>query len=207
MQTQQLVYNNIINKSSALFITYGIRSITMDDICIQCGISKKTLYTFFENKDELVNKVIQEELEDFSNGLKVIRETGKNAIDEMMQLMNLVHKRTRRTQANLTNELAKYYPKTHQQVEAFRKDELLHFLTSNLERGISEGFFMDGFNHEIIAGMRLKQLESILSKTAAIGCDNDIEEISRQLNCHYISGLSTPEGFQLLKEYTHPTQA
>lgn len=207
MHLPEAVYNNIISKSSALFITYGFRSITMDDISAECGISKKTLYSFFDSKDELVNKVIQDELEAFGEELEQVRENAADAIDEMMQLLPLVLKRYKRVQPNLNNDLEKYYPKTHQQVTSFRKDELLLFLTSNMSRGISEGLYLDGFNTAIIAGMRLKQLDMLLAKNETNECDADIEEISRQLNCHYISGLSTPKGFKLLKKYTHPTQS
>jgi len=205
MHHQDSTYNNIVNRSSNLFMTYGLRSITMDDICAQCGISKKTLYTLFENKDELVQKVIQDGLESFGSELKEIRRNGKDAIDELMQLLSFAHKRSRQMQPNLNNDLEKFYPQTYQQVVAFRKDELLHFLISNLERGIEEGLYLDGFNNEIIAAMRLKQLDMLLVKTETTEYDADLDEISCQLNCHYISGISTPKGFKLLKKYTHST--
>src|ERR1017187_1601563 len=73
----------ILEKATDLFMRYGIRSITMDEIAGQLGISKKTIYQFFTDKDELVEGVVDQEIQ--RNELKCIRfrKTSENAVHEI----------------------------------------------------------------------------------------------------------------------------
>lgn len=206
MTPPDLVYNNIISRSASLFTRYGYKVITLDDISIECGISKKTIYTFFDNKIDLVKKVVNYELEQFKQQMDEIRANARNAIEEQMQLIGVITRLSFRTAPTLRRDLCKFYQEAFQLIEEFKEQYLIPFFKTNLDQGVSEGLYLEGFDHQIMAYIRLVQLEAIIYKTLSMPSGIAIETIARQVNCHYISGLSTPKGFRILKKYTQSKQ-
>lgn len=204
MNLRQSVYDNLISRSASLFTRYGFKVITLDDISTECGISKKTIYSFFENKTDLVKRVVAYELLRFRQNLEQIRDQSHNAIEEQMNLISVIVPLSFRMSPTLRRDLAKFYQEAFLLIEDFREEYLISFFCGNIERGISEGLYLDGFNSRVIAHLRVMQIEALLYKTLSMPQDIATEHIARQLNCHYISGLSTPKGFKVLKKYnTH----
>lgn len=199
MNSPDLVYSHIIARSANLFTRYGYKVITLDDISTECGISKKTIYTFFSNKTDLVKKVVTHELEALKLQMNHIRVNAKNAIEEQFQLFNRLSLRTAPT---LQRDLCKFYQEAFHLIEDFKEKYLLPFFKENIDNGVEQGLYLEGFDHEIMAYIRLVQLEAILYKTLSMPSGTAMEEIARQVNCHYISGLSTPKGFKIIKKHT-----
>ena len=98
----------IINAASELFFKYGTKSITMDDIAREIGVSKKTIYQFFKDKNELVSEVAEaynaQELKD----LEVIEQEAHDVIDEMVRLSHHIRQKLNSLNPSLLYDLEKY---------------------------------------------------------------------------------------------------
>jgi AcrR family transcriptional regulator len=203
MNTTDIVYNNIISRAARLFARYGYKRITLDDVSTECGISKKTFYTFFDNKIDLVKKVVTYELELFQQEVDLLQAQSANAVEEQLRLIQVIYKLSFRLAPTLRSDLIKFYQDAFQLIEDFKVSYLLPFFKKNMEKGLSEGLYRNFFNSKIMIYLRMEQLEALAYKTFARPPGISTEEIVRQVNYHYLSGLCTPSGFTILNNYIH----
>lgn len=201
MNSNISTYSHIISKSSYLFSRYGYKAVTLDDISTHCGISKKTLYLFFENKIDLVKKVVGFELTQFGKQLEEIRIAAKDAVDEQLRLIEVIDKLSARLSPSASRDLSKFYQEASQLLEDFRRECLLPFLESNLDKGVSAGLYLEGYHHKAIAYIRMMQLEAIVYKRLSTPAGITNEECVKQLNCHFVSGITTQKGFRIFNKY------
>ena len=99
-----------ITKVSQLFIENGAKTLTMDDIAKAFGISKKTLYVKYKNKEELIEEVLQFKLESIITRLKYLDQTIENAIERMFCRDEEIDKVADSNNSMLIKQLIKYYP-------------------------------------------------------------------------------------------------
>jgi len=114
----------ILEKSSELFSRHGVRRITMDDIAAQCGMSKKTIYQYFKDKDELVDAFAVEQILENKHTCEADKQTSENAIHEIFLAMDMIKKMFQARQTSLLYDLEKYYPVTYLKFRK-HKDEYL----------------------------------------------------------------------------------
>ena len=110
--------DKIIQKAADMFITLGFKSVTMDDIANELGISKKTIYTHFKNKSQLVQEVIMSVFETISYGIDCICELNKNPIEELYEIKRLVMVHLKNERSSPQYQLQKYYPEIHESLKA-----------------------------------------------------------------------------------------
>ena len=104
--------DDIIVKVSELYMKYGIKSVSMDDVARELGISKKTLYQHFTDKDELVQKVVDYHMDMQEQEMKKIACAGHNAIEELLMVSKNITQLLKQTNPSVTYDLQKYYPET-----------------------------------------------------------------------------------------------
>jgi len=201
LQVQQQQHH-IIQTSTKLFGSYGVKAMTMDDIAVNCGISKKTLYRLFENKYELLEVVIANIHIRLSEAFSAIRECG-NAIEEVMLSLPLILKIFRSINYRMLLELEKYHYDIWRKVEAFRQEVIRDFILANLRRGQAEGLYRDDVDFEIIATMRLQQLIQLHSMSDMV--NSNVPYALEQLTHHYLSGVATTRGRNQLKKLGQTT--
>ena len=169
----------------------------MDDIASNCGISKKTLYRFFENKYELLQVVIATINIRVSEAIYALRESD-NAIEEVFLSLPLTLKIFREINYRMLLELEKYHYEIWRKVEAFRQQVVLDFNRANLQRGLEEGLFRGDIDLDIMATMRLQQL---IQLNAMSGTDpSNVPHVLQQLTNHYLSGVATTRGHNQIKK-------
>jgi AcrR family transcriptional regulator len=110
---------DILKTSSELFCKYGLKSVSIDDICSDLGISKKTFYNYFKQKSALVLDVLHslhEQKDDITQETKKLEEDpSKNAIDRIMSIMQFFKSSKGKTHQSFFYDLTKYYPKIHEE--------------------------------------------------------------------------------------------
>ncbi|MGN6511415.1 MAG: TetR/AcrR family transcriptional regulator, partial [Chitinophaga sp.] len=129
----------ILETALKLCRTFGIKSITMQDIARECGISKKTVYEHFQDKTELVNEVVAFMTGSYCRQLAECSAQGVNAVEELALSIRHTEHLARITNPVLLFELEKYHPAAWKTVLNFREQQLTGFIRTNLERGIREG--------------------------------------------------------------------
>ena len=183
--------DHIIQTATELFGSYGVKTITMDDIASNCGISKKTLYRVFENKYELLQVVVATINIRVSEAIYALRESD-NAVEEVFLSLPLTLKIFREVNYRMLLEIEKYHYEIWRKVEVFRQQIILDFIRANLQRGLEEGLFRDDLDLDVMAHMRLQQLNQIHSVSGTN--HSDVPHMLQQMTIHYLSGVATNRG-------------
>ena len=194
----------IVAKAEEVFLRYGFRSVTMDDLSREMGISKKTLYQVFANKDDLVAAVIDRHEAAEWEMIQSIHASAKDPIEELLRIVQFFQELLRQMSPFVLYDLQKYHREVWQKsLEADRKRKL-DMILDNLHRGISTGLYRDDFTPGAIARLHLAHMETCVN----IGEDNtqeecapDFEKWVLEMMILYIRGIASPKGLQLLQQY------
>ncbi|QNJ97731.1 TetR/AcrR family transcriptional regulator [Constantimarinum furrinae] len=136
----------IIQKAADMFITFGFKSVTMDDIANEMGISKKTIYTHFKNKTELVSEVTQLLFNKISCGIDHIRESDKNPIEELYEIKKFMMLQLKDEKSSPQYQLQKYYPQIAESVKEQQHEVMKDCTVENLKRGKEMGLYRENID-------------------------------------------------------------
>lgn len=196
------VRGNILEKATELYTQFGIRAVTMDDIAKELGISKKTIYQYYKDKSDLVSTITELHFEMESQRFCGLTEESENGVHELVLLSACLRDSVREMKMNLLYELQKFYPKAWKMYEEFKGNVMKDSIMKVIERGKSEGLFRPNIDAELIAIMRIEQVQTFILGNLISRNRYSIEEIQMQLFDHFIHGLFTVEGHQLFNQYT-----
>ena len=201
------VRTHIISESDKLFCQYGLKSVTMDDIAKHLGMSKKTIYTHFSDKDELINIVIALKLESQKKLLEANVAHAENAVHELFFAVTNMKEVLSNLNPTLFYDLQKYHPKAWMHYKEFREKNLYTTIYQNLLRGIKEGCFREHLKPDILTQMRLEQIDLIFSGISAYGNGKyGIVQIMSELTEHFLYGICTLNGHELINKYKRITE-
>jgi AcrR family transcriptional regulator len=192
--------NDILIKVAILFRKYGIKSITMDDISREVGISKKTLYQLVTEKTDLVTKVLESERERTKECFESVRAAGKNAISELFEVNRLMIEMMKRNSPSFEYDLKKYYPEVYQKVILSRRKGMYESVLANLKRGKDEGLYRAELKEEIITKLQISRLENMYSDVMFTIEDYSAESIFKELFIYHIRGIANEKGIKYLEK-------
>jgi AcrR family transcriptional regulator len=191
----------ILESVSQLFLNYGVRSVSMDDIAHELGISKKTIYQNFIDKDDLVKQTTALVLKDRQSEFDAIEESAENSIEEQVMISKCIRKEFTEMNPSLMFDIQKYHPEAWDLYLLYEQDVIEESVRRNLKRGIKEGFFRPGINVDIMARLRIQQIQLSFSDKVFPKKEYDLKEVQIQLFDHFVYGLFTEEGLTLYKKY------
>lgn len=191
----------ILAKAEELFMRYGIRSITMDDIARDLAMSKKTIYQFFKDKDDLVYQMGVRHFEQDKSEICQIMQSAGNAIDEVIGMSRHLKNNLKGVNPSLFFDLQRYHPKAWSLWQEHKKGFIIEQVKKNIEQGVQEGLYKADLNIEILAILRVMQIEMAFDGTLFPPDKFDILTIQITFLEHFIRGIVTPKGFALLEEY------
>jgi TetR/AcrR family transcriptional regulator, cholesterol catabolism regulator len=183
------------------FKRLGIRNITMDDIAQDLGISKKTIYQHFTDKDALVNALMHDELSSNKACCIADRQKAENAIHEIFLALTMMQQTFADIKPTFLHELKKYYFKAYQEFELFKKDFLFNIVKDNLDRGMQEGLYRSDINTEILSAIRLETMTLIFNENFSLVGKYTILEIENEVLSHFLFGIATTKGLKLIEKY------
>ncbi len=194
-------HDRILNKASELFVRYGIRSITMDEIALQLGISKKTIYQFYADKNELVEAVIMQILELNRDCCNKDRAGASNAIQEVFLAMEMVQEMFENMNPSVLFDLEKYHPRAFEKFSEYKNKFLFGVIRDNIERGMREELYRDDLNVAVMSALRLEtlMLPFSLNITAKLKCT--FTELQIQVIEHFLFGIASLKGYKLILKY------
>lgn len=191
----------ILKSSLNLFFKYGIKHVTMDDIAKELGMSKKTIYQFYKEKDDLVNQLCDIELKDQEVHFGEMNAIAKDPIHEIM----MISKRMREMMQNINPiffiDLQKFYPVAFGRFQQFRTDCALKYILINIKRGIEMGVYRADLDMDFVANYRLAQIDMLM-----FGNSFSYEKISftktHELMLDlFVYGICTVKGHKLINNY------
>ncbi|HAN18026.1 MAG: hypothetical protein A2X13_10050 [Bacteroidetes bacterium GWC2_33_15] len=142
--------NELLTCISNLFKKYGIKSVTMDDIARELGISKKTLYLHFENKNDIVDKVAQFEIKNEFDELNKLYTEKEHIIDQLLAISKYLVEKICKTNSSILYSMSKYYPQILEETMGKRKKHIIDLITNNFNIGAKQGFYRKEPDFEII---------------------------------------------------------
>jgi TetR/AcrR family transcriptional regulator, cholesterol catabolism regulator len=191
----------IIQGSEELFLTAGIKSITMDDIAKHLGMSKKTIYQFFKDKNELVIALVKKKLKEDEDQMAEIISKSGNVIEEMINMMKCSEEIFSRINPIVIHDMQKYHPDAWKQFQNFKSGVLVHTLEELLNKGIEQGYIRPEIDVKIIARMRVNQVELGFNTTIFPVAEFNTWTVQQQFNEHFNYGICTLKGYKLLNQY------
>jgi AcrR family transcriptional regulator len=191
----------IIQGGEELFLTAGIKSITMDDIARHLGMSKKTIYQFFKDKNELVVALTRKKLQEDEEQVSGIISKSANVIEEMINMMKCSEEIFARINPIVIHELQKYHPEAWKQFQNFKSGVLIRTLEELLEKGIKQGYIRPEIDVKVIARMRVNQVELGFNNSVFPAAEFNTWKVQQQFHEHFNYGICTLKGYKLLNQY------
>jgi len=190
----------LIEKARELYYKYGIKSITMDDVARELGISKKTLYQFVENKTDLVEKVLDFEIEKRTGEFKKLDENKLNAIEELFEVNRHINHVLERHNPSMHYDLRKYYPDVFKRLQESKQNRMLKSLIKNLEKGKKEGLYRKEIDNEIIARIQVSRAENVIENSCVSIRDYISRKFFSELFIYHIRGIANSKGIKFLED-------
>ena len=201
LQKAQEARERIVETGDILFRQYGTRTITMDEIARQMGVSKKTLYQHFQNKDALVTTVIEHGILQIQEMCKKFQLQAKDAIEEIILFMQYNDQLFRNMNPVILLDLQKFHPRAFEVFQHHKNQFLQKIILENLEWGTREGLYRKGINLEIISRFRMESAMLCFQPQVFPNTDFDMRTVQKELLEHYLYGISSPKGQELIEPY------
>lgn len=195
------VQERILDTAFGLFRQYGTRSITMDDIATRMGISKKTLYAHFVDKDDMVVHAINRFLEVLQEEEQAIRERSANAIEELFESMNMMDEKLRNMNPVIMLDLQKFHSKAFLAFQEYRNNSLRTRIRANLERGIAEGLYRKDLEVGVLTQFRIASAMLCFQPEVFPIAGFEMGKVQRVLLEHFLYGVASGEGYRLIEQY------
>jgi AcrR family transcriptional regulator len=196
------VKDYIIDGADKLFCQYGFKSVTMDDIAKHLGISKKTIYQNFKDKNELINILIRDRIVNQDLQMNKCFDASENAVQELYFGMQDMDYFLATMNPMLFYDLQKYHQEAWLKFIAFKEKEIGKKILENLERGKQEGLYRAEINNEIIARMRLDQVDVVFTQNGHYDTNkNSLSSIMVEITRHFLFGICNNEGIKLIHKY------
>ncbi len=191
----------ILIQASELFMKYGIRNVTMDGIARKLGISKKTIYQYFNNKANIVFEVSKAHFQEEEVKQEEIMRKAKNAVEELALFIPYVIQSFEEIPPNMIYEIQKYYPEAWKLFDRHKAGFILEKVRDNLRRGVAEGLYRPSINVELIARVRIAQIDASFSQDLFPSHQFDSIEVQLQMFSLYMYGIVSDKGRDLLNTY------
>lgn len=191
----------ILEEAERLFWKYGVRSVTMEDIARKLGISKKTIYQHFSDKEQILYQVIESKTgrDQFEMECMVIETT--NPVEELLSVLDMMQKNADQVSPNLIIDIKRYYPQAFAIFRKYKEEQIMRSILENIQKGVSQGLYRSDINPTILARLRVEQIE--------LAFDNDIfptdqysmHDIQSELTHHFVRGMLTEQGFTIYNQF------
>lgn len=189
----------ILKGAEELIFKYGIKNITMDDIARYLTMSKKTIYKFYKEKDEIVHSLMQMCIEEDKVRFKKIYDTSPNVVAEVFEMMKEMREIFGRINPIVFFELSKYYPQTWKEFQNFKADFIQKMVEDTLTKGQKDGYIRMDINVKLLAKMRVEVMEITLNNT--VFSQFNMVETQLAITEHFLYGVCTLKGHKLINKY------
>ncbi len=179
---------------------YGIKSLTMDDIARELGMSKKTLYAHVENKNDLVYQSMQWHIEREECDFKEIANKASNAVEEMMNIITNAAEHIKSLNTNIIFELQKFFPETYELFNKFREDHIRKAILSNLQRGVEEGYYREDMDVEVVSKIYVSNTFILFDQNLFPSKKHQFIELYREFMNYHLHGIVSSKGLKYIQK-------
>ncbi len=191
----------IVKKAHELIRRYGIRAVTLDEIANALGISKKTIYQFFTDKDSLVDEIMMAEFAQTNHDCELCKTQAHNAVHEIFLLMNQLDEEFRNLNPLILHDLKKFHHNTFIKFNQYMHENMIQMIADNIIRGREEGYYRTDFDIETVARFRMASVWLTFDQEVFPSTKFKLEKISHEIMEFFLYGLVTPKGYKLIEKY------
>jgi len=190
------VKERIIKSALNLFWRYGIRSVTMDDIARDLGISKRTIYQHYSDKEAILALVIQEEIRTQKCEMEKLEALAENPIEEAMYATVQMQETLSDMNPTLLYDLKKYYPNAWELFQNYKQEYIIRNIRDNLSKGIEMGLYRSDIDIDVLSLLRVEQIVLAFDPTVYPAKRFSMMHVQTQFLNHFLRGILSEKGFE-----------
>lgn len=191
----------ILIKAEELFMQFGIRSVSMDDIANHLGMSKKTLYQYYADKDELVDAVVDGHIQGIQKDCLSCREDAHDAVHEIFITMERIMEEFSNMNPMLLYDLEKFHFRSYQRFKDHKDKFLAAVMRENIEWGIKEELYRHDLDIEVMTKFRIESMMIPFNVAVFPPGKYNLATTSEKIIEHFVYGLATIKGHKLIQKY------
>ena len=189
----------LLSEIEGLFFQFGIRGITMDDISRELGKSKKTLYKYFESKEELIKELLILRLGSDAMKIQEVIDSQLNAIDKMFTISKEITSKMKQMNPSLMSDLKKHYRATWEIIEKYKDEFIFKMVLDNIKQGQVEGIYRNDFDQNLVAKFYIGHIEALLIEDPLNSEMIDFVHFHNEMLIYHLRGISNQNGIDILK--------
>ncbi len=190
----------LVGKALEIYMRFGVKSVTMDEMARQLGVSKKTLYIHVKDKNDLVEQCMllmhEREQEHIAS---IISET-ENAIEQMMGISQFIVGQLKKVHPSIFFDLEKYHPQVTQMMQCHKDEFVCGCIEQNLVNGMKQGFYRENLNPKIISSIYVRLIDIIMDASLAQQAELRADEVYFEMFRYHIRGCATQKGISFLTD-------
>ncbi len=190
---------HILEVAKDLITRYGVRAVTMDELALESGVSKKTLYMYFKDKKELVREVVMDRINRMKTQIeKILNNEQYNSLDKSIEIYKLIIELYRKHPPVVEHDLRKFYADIFSEIQDFVRRQMFNAIVDNLEAGKKCGLIREDLDSRVIAALQIGRYKALRENLDLLQ-GYDIEHIMQQLLIYHLHGICTPKGLEYIK--------
>ncbi|CCH56626.1 transcriptional regulator, TetR family [Fibrisoma limi BUZ 3] len=191
----------ILAEAEQLFWKYGVRSVTMEDIARRLGISKKTIYQHFSDKEEILQQVIAGNINESETKAECLTTHATNPVEEILMVLDMMRKKSVKVNPNFLIDIQRHYPDAFALYKQHKEQYIRRSILENIQKGIDQGLYRSDINPSILARLRVEQIEWAFNNDFFPTDEYDMLEVQHELMHHFVRGILTEKGFAVYNQY------
>ncbi len=197
----------ILHKAGDMFLSLGFKSVTMDDIAHEMGISKKTIYTHFRNKTDLIEAVTFTLFDTICDGIDCICEASDNPINELYDIKMFVMNHLKNEKTSPQHQLKKYYPQIHDVLRMKQFEKMNESVQESLQKGVDTGLFRPSIDIAFISRMYFNGMTGIKDESIFPRQQFSSEYLMESYLEYHLRAIVTPSGMEILNQFINVNQS
>lgn len=193
--------DRVLQGAQELFFKYGIKSITMDDIAKHLAISKKTIYKYYADKNDVVEDMTLQLMKKNEKEFQTIADESTNVVEEVFTMMKHMGNMFAQMNSNLFYDMQKYHPNCWKSFQDFKEECIERMVEDSVKRGIKQGLVRSDISTKIIARLRMEEVEMGFNPEAFPPNKFKIIDVQLALLDHFLHGICTLKGHKLINKY------
>lgn len=190
--------SKILNKASDLFLQFGFKSVTMDDIARELGMSKKTIYSHYATKLKLVEECVFYMFDKINNGMCSVCSGLNNPIQEILQIDSFVRQQLKGMKTSPEYQLQKYYPRIFKSLSVKKFETVRDFINDNLSRGVKQGLYRADLDIVMISRFYINGIMGLSNPSLYPPEKYDIHQMKSAFLEYHLRAIVTEKGLKTL---------
>jgi AcrR family transcriptional regulator len=188
----------LLDQAQKMFVTHGIKNLTMDMIAKSLSMSKKTIYVMVRDKSQLVMEVIERYIQSEHKNLDEIKKQAENPLHELVLVIKRALDQTEGFNPETIFDMQKHYPESFQLFTHHRNTFLYQYLTENLKSGKQDGFYRSDFDEDVIAKIYIGMLKILVDQSIFPSAKYPFIVILKEYLDYHLRAIVTPKGLEEL---------